>query len=216
MPTSHAYVQVVYWDPDFDDDNPGGIIARAEDLSVAVYFPDGCPSTAPADWPADQEPYTRPHLTTVCPEFRPQWETHHDVSGPYPTAAAAANPVAALEAELVRRGRTASTLYVQVTLRPSDTGDPAAPVGYTADGTPITAPAPSVHRFFPDGCPDEAPVDWSDDQEPYEGPHYLTVCPGCRPMWEDDHLVSDPTPAPPSASPVTPTGGPLPTANPAG
>jgi|GEM_PF-5233446 len=49
MPTSHAYVQVVYWNPDFDDDNPGGIMARAENLSVAVYFPDGCPSTAPVD-----------------------------------------------------------------------------------------------------------------------------------------------------------------------
>jgi hypothetical protein len=111
---------------------------------------------------------------------------------------------------------TTSTLYVRVTCRPSGTADKTAPIGYEADRTPIPMPASSVHVYFPDGCPDEAPVGWPDGQEPYDGPHYVTVCPACRPRWEDDHVVSDPTSTPPSDPPATPTGGVPPTANPAG
>jgi hypothetical protein len=106
MPTNHAYVQVVYWNPDCDDDNPEGILARAADPSVAVYFPDGCPPSAPADWPADQDAYTGPHVLSVCPACLPQWETGHEVSAPYPTAAAAADSVATrLDAEIGSAGK---------------------------------------------------------------------------------------------------------------
>ncbi|KPM50287.1 hypothetical protein ACG83_41145 [Frankia sp. R43] len=49
--------------------------------SVVVFFPGGCPDTAPEGWP-DEVDFDTPHATTICPDCLESWRDDHLVSAP--------------------------------------------------------------------------------------------------------------------------------------